>query len=213
MDTNRPFFHELRYLLHGNKEHYDSDASLYVTSQKNSVWEKVANKVLDPWRIIPQILAKEISPMLREKLKIQEILPESLIEELSPDSITGDDLSSIEEREELLREIANNQTRKELWRSLALHETVNNEKQLVSIDESTYLENPEFPLDSSLNSTVTLIRRNNNIRQDWIELWTPQAALFIILEQDRPEQFAALLLELVPKAWLMDTSGQKAVTA
>ena len=93
MNANKPFFYdELRYLLHGNREQYNSEETLYVASQDNSVWEKVANKVLDPWRIIPQVLAREISPMLREELKIQEILPERLIEELSPDLITGNDL-------------------------------------------------------------------------------------------------------------------------
>lgn len=95
-------FYGLRFLLHGIGEQYNSEEILYVAPQESSLWEKVACKVLESWRIIPSALADVVPRQLWNSLQIQAISPESIIAELSPDSITGDDLPLPEDREKLL---------------------------------------------------------------------------------------------------------------
>jgi hypothetical protein len=195
--TRHEDFYELRFLLHGVRERYDSEEILYIPSQVNSVWEKVARKVLESWRTVPSALAERVPGYLWSKLHIQEIAPRSIIAELSPDSITGDDLPSTQEREELLGQISLDPNRQELWKRLALHEALDG--RLVPIDSQTYLENPEFLLDRNLQGIVTLIKRSSNLRQDWIPLWTLQAAIDFALNQQHPEHFCSMLLDLAPQ--------------
>ncbi|MBC1259649.1 hypothetical protein, partial [Trichormus variabilis] len=69
-------FYELRFLLHGNRDKYESDDTLYISRGK-PVWEKVAHKVLESWRIIPPMLAGKIQPEICNTLFIEYIEPET----------------------------------------------------------------------------------------------------------------------------------------
>lgn len=186
-------FHQLRFLLHGRPEHYDCSGTLYLASQNNSVWGKVASKVLEPWRIIPSVLAERIPQHIWHDLKIQEISPQSLIAELKPESLTGKDLPTKAERDEVLTEIAKKSEHELLWKGLALHETT--DSRLVSVTQTTYLENPKVPILAELRSLVNLISQTN--RPEWIPLWTEKAAIEIVLKQPQPEKFCNLLLKLI----------------
>lgn len=186
-------FYQIRFLLHGNPDRYNSSDVLYRASQNLSVWSRVASKVLEAWRIIPPVLADRIPPNLWGTLKIQEISPQHLITELRPESLTEQDLTTKEDREEVLGEIAKNPKYKDLWKGLFLHEAIDG--RLVSITENTYLKDSRFPLPSELQPIVTLISQTS--RSEWIPLWTPQAAVAVILSQPHPHKFCNLLLNLL----------------
>jgi len=188
-------FHQLRFLLHSLPEKYSCPETLYIASQNNSVWSRVASKVLEPWRIVPSVLAERIPRHLWSALNIQEILPQNLIKELKPESLTEKDLPTKEERKEVLDEIAKKPEYEWLWKGLTLHEATNG--RLVSITEITYRENPEFPLYPELRAIVTLIRETN--RKDWIPMWTPKAALQIGLKQPEPQRYSQIFLGLIPQ--------------
>lgn len=188
-------FHQLRFLLHSRPEQYDCSEILYLASQSNSVWGRVASKVLEKWRIVPSVLGERIPRHLWNDLRIQEISPPSLVAELKPESLTGEDLPTKADREEVLAEIAKKSEYELLWKGLALHEA--SDGRLISITETTYRENPAFPLVPELRSLVTLICKTN--RPEWIPLWTPRAAVEIGLKQPQPERYSQLLLTLIPQ--------------
>jgi len=209
-------FYELRFLLHGLEEKYDSDKCLYITSQETLLWEKVARKIIEQWRIIPTSLAEIIPAYLWSQLNIQAIIPKTIIAELSPHSLTAEDLPLAEDREELLGQILLNN--RELWKKLPLHKTIDG--KFVSIDNQTYLENPNFKCDSKLKDITTLIKSNPESQQNLIDLWIPETAIAVILKQEKPEQFCSLLLNLIEQTsdesllqrlkqskWLPLTSG------
>lgn len=181
----------LRFLLHGSPEHYDNMDTLYVASQTNAIWGKVARQILEPWRILPPDLIKQIPQDQWETLGIQPIAPQNLIRDLDATALDGQDLT-LEERQEILDQ-ASIHGNPDLWRSFPLHTSVNGIS--VPITGSTYRTNPSFGLPSQLCSLVTIIPRTN--RPDWIPLWTPKAAISVILKQPRPDQYCELLLQLM----------------
>ncbi|MEH1861908.1 MAG: hypothetical protein V7L21_28800 [Nostoc sp.] len=192
-------FYELRFLLHGNRDKYENDDTLYVSRGK-PVWEKVAHKILESWRIIPNLLAGKIKSEIYNSLSIQYIEPETIINDLLTNliSITGNDFTQ-EERQQVLRQISstNDSSHELLWNKLPFHETVDG--KLVSITTTnTYLENNEFPLNSQFKDIVTLIKIDNTLRQDWIPKWTPKTAINIILNQEHPVKFYLTILNLLP---------------
>ncbi|NJO64336.1 MAG: hypothetical protein HC836_41070 [Richelia sp. RM2_1_2] len=190
-------FYELRFLLHGIKEEYNSDKPLYITSQKNYIWQKIACKTIEPWRIVPPDLANILSKDWRNKLNIQEIIAENIISDLSPELIKASDFPSTEEKEELLRQIFLAK-KEELWKKIPLHETV--EGKFVYIDNQTYLENPNYSCDDKLRNIVKIIKSTSNLQKNLIPLWTPEAAINIIIQQPNIGHFYLLLLELIPEA-------------
>jgi len=197
MSVQQPkHLHQIRFLLHGFSEHYSNLEPLYLTSQSNSVWSRIAYKVLDEWKIISPALAEQIPSGSWNEFKIQEVLSSNLIAELPLNSLTQEDLPDAVDRKEVLAQISLVSGKEELWKSLALHEA--NDGRLVAITEKTYKENPDFSLPSELQSHITLIRQTD--RPEWIPLWTPEAAIETILSQPKPQQFAELMLQLIAKA-------------
>lgn len=204
--TRHKDFYELRFLLHGSREHYKNEQALYTTtSTENSVWENVTSKVFEPWRIIPISLTKNIPLLLWDSLNIQEIKPENIIAELSPELITASDFKSSQEIEIILEKIClDKKDRQQLWKGLALHEDVNG--NFVSIDNQTYLENPKFNFDRSFQGIITLIKRSDTrqqklaLQQGWITKWTPQTAIAVALNQPQPQRFCSMLLNLLDEA-------------
>ena len=191
-------FYELRFLLHGNRDKYENDDTLYISRGK-PVWEKVAHKILESWRIIPNLLAGKIKSEIYKSLSIQDIEPETIINELLTNSIsiTGNDFIQ-EERQEVLRQISstNDSRHESLWKKLPFHETVDG--WLVPMTTNTYLENNEFPLDSQFKDIITLIKIDDTLRQDWIPKWTPTTAINVIFNQEHPVKFYLTILNLLP---------------
>jgi hypothetical protein len=200
LNSNDIDIQALRFLLHGDLKHYEDKNSLYIASQSNLVWSKVASFILDAWRTVPQELAEAIPQDQWERLKISSISPKSLIQDLDPSKFNAQNFSP-EERQEILRQVSGYGTR-ELWRSLPLHTAVNGET--VAITDNTYRSNPRFCVPLTLEHYVVLIEQTN--RPEWIELWEPKAAISTILNLSNPDQYCNLLLDLIPQVPDLDRS-------
>jgi len=183
----------LRFLLHGYSEHYKDLDSLYIASQINPAWIKVASFVIKDWQNIPQELAQVIPQDRWEDLKISPISPENLLQHLNPSQLKPQDFTP-EERQEILNQVSA-YGKQELWRSLPLHTSIDG--SIVPITDNAYLKNPQFYLPPQLESHIVLIEKTN--RPDWIQTWNPKAAIATILKLSDPEQYCSLLLELIPK--------------
>ena len=191
--TSQKHFFQIRFLLHGCPKHYDNSEHLYLASHSNSVWSRVADRVLEKWKVISPTLAERIPRHLWDGFNIHEISPRSLIVNLTLGSLTGEDLPNAVEREEVLNQISLHPKHEALWKSLALHEA--NDGKLVTITEATYRENLAFPLSPELRPHITLISQTNH--PEWIPLWTPKAAVETALNQPNPQRFAKLILQII----------------
>lgn len=197
---------ELRYLLHGNKQKYeDVTTPLYFASQESTVWQKVGKQVLqrrgEAWRLLDPTLVEHIPQDKRQKLGINLLQSEevvNLIGKLGAECVDGS-LLEPSERYELLRYISQRPINEDLWKALQVHEATN--RQIVRIEaDRMYLENQDFPLDERLNKYVVLIRQNNQeIKQDWIPLWTPNAAIATILKCSNPHEYCELILDALQR--------------
>jgi hypothetical protein len=192
---------ELRYLLHGNKDKYDdAQTYLYITSQESTLWQKVGLQILgsrgEAWRLIDSALVEHIPSSEYQTLKIERLKDERVIDDLirrNPNYVDGNKLEP-NERHELLSHISRVPANQNLWRSLKLHETVDDKLACIEEDR-VYLENPDFPRDEKLRQHIVLIRQNNEIQQNWIPLWTPDAAIAKILSLPTPHNYCDLILD------------------
>jgi len=202
---------QIRYLLHGNADKYDSQETLYIISKSDSLWGNLAQQVLsitnESWRLINSALSGSISEEKFIKLGISRLTPDSVIN-LLKNNLREESINFISrfneiklndnERKEILNEIGKNPQNKDLWKSLPLHKTVVD--NLVSITENTYLENPQyqFSLNKRLLGNVTLIKRNLNIshlkEEGWILQWNASAAMEVLLKESNPHNYTELIL-------------------
>jgi len=190
-------FYEIRYLLHGDRDHYDSHETLYVSSQleQSNLWVKVANAAgIETWCILNSTIADTISRDKWDNLGIKDLKPSNILGKIQP-ALIEPHLLSAQEREELLRQVSSF-NRQDLWRSLKLHETTTG--NFTQINDHTYRINPNFDLDPLLAEAVILVQ--NTQRPDWIPEWTPQSAINFIVKQPNPAQYAEILLKLLPQA-------------
>ncbi len=113
---------------------------------------------------------------------------------------------------------------KNYGKGLPIHETINDE--LVCIEPNKmYLENPDFPLDESLEEHIVLIRQNQQeIDQSWIQVWSPHQLISKVLNLPNPDKFCNLILNALQKLpssekeewksqlkntpWLVDRNGK-----
>lgn len=198
----------LRFLLHGSPEHYNSTEPLFVTPESNSVWSKVASHIFEPWRIIPQNLAEKILKDERENLGIRSTSPKELITSLAsldPSVLNGQNFTR-EERQEILKQVSL-YGGKELWKQLPLHTA--DDGTIVSVTTNTYKCNPDFEIPFRLGSLVNIISETNG--PDWIPLWTPRAAIILVLRQAQPDQYDDLLLKLIPQVNDLKLNGELSI--
>ncbi|MGB8686346.1 MAG: DUF4433 domain-containing protein [Microcoleus sp.] len=197
---------ELRYLLHGNKEKYDDvQTSLYITSQESTLWQKIGLQVLtsgkEAWRLIDSVFIDSLPTANFQRLGIEKLLAEQVVDLIrqNPESVDGSLLTK-SERDELLAYISQKPSNKELWKSLRLHENANNPNRLESIEvDRVYLKNSDFSLDERLKNYIVLIRRNTEIQQNWIPVWTPDAAIAKVLSLPNPHQYYDIILDALPR--------------
>ena len=190
---------ELRYLLHGNKEKYDDvQTSLYIASQESTLWQNIGSQVLknrkEHWRLINSVFIDFLLTANFKILGIEKLLAEQVVDLIrqNPESVDGSLLNK-SERYELLAYISQKPSNQNLWKSLRLHENANDPNRLESIEvDRVYLENSDFPLDERLKNYIVLIRRNTETQQNWIPLWTPDAAIAKILSLPTPHDYCDL---------------------
>jgi hypothetical protein len=198
---------QLRYLLHGNPENFNNKDSLYLLSESDELWEKLARQLFaendQSWRIIDKLLADKITPDKRQPLNITVLSRDSVIKEIKKDidknSKSSLDVKSLgltsQEREAILSEIGKNQQNKDYWLKLPLHETLDG--QFISISgDRIYLENKNFLVPEKLKSFVSIIKRSETfLDQKWIQEWSPKITIDIILEQDNQSQYYQIILD------------------
>ena len=163
-------------------------------SEQSNLWVKIARTVIETWRILDSTIVDTIPRGKWTSLEIEELILRNILDRIQP-SLINPRLLSAQEREELLRQISSF-NRQDLWRSLKLHETITG--SFTQINDHTYRVNPNFDLDPLLAEAVILVQ--NTQRPDWIPEWTPQSAINFIVRQSNPEQYAEILLRLLPQA-------------
>ncbi|ELS34123.1 MULTISPECIES: hypothetical protein [Pseudanabaena] len=189
-------FYEIRFLLHGDRDRYDSQEILYIVSEseQSNLWVAIARTVIETWRILDSKIADTIPKGQWASLRIQELILSNILDRIQP-TLINPRLLSAQERDELLRQVSSF-NRQDLWRSLKLHETTTG--SFTQINEHTYRVNPNFDLDPLLAEVVILVQ--NTQRPDWIPEWTPQSAINFIVKQPNPAHYAEILLRLFPQA-------------
>ncbi|MBD2613869.1 hypothetical protein H6G94_21760 [Nostoc punctiforme FACHB-252] len=228
----------IRYLLHGQADKYNNEEKLYIISSSDSLWKKLAEKLLsiknELWRLIDSTLATSIPESQFQQLGITPLTKDAVIDLLhelhkQPENSIAQ-LINIQlddhERKEILNEVGKNYNNKDLWKALPLHKTV--EGNLVPITDNTYVEN-EQPLLSlkHLPLQITLITKDVNILhlsdEEWIPQWNASAAMSILLAQPNLHNYTQLILQLLQSSpevrqkyndrlrelpWLRLSSGQ-----
>ncbi|MBD2510109.1 DUF3883 domain-containing protein [Nostoc muscorum FACHB-395] len=202
----------IRYLLHGQSNHYNSQEKLYIISSFDSLWKKLAEQLLliknESWRLIDSSLATSISESQFTQLGISQLTKDAVIDLLHEllkqpgNSICqlGTTQLNDHECEEILNEVGKNYNNKDLWKALPLHKTI--EGNLVPITDNTYVENEE-PLLSlkHLPLQITLITKDVNILhlsdEEWIPQWNASAAMSILLAQTNLHNYMQLILQLL----------------
>lgn len=204
---------QLRYLLHGCPDYFDSNETLYIIKDSNLLWEKVARQLFEKngetWRIISSNLADIVTYFkVDELLNINALKLNNLIDEIKNDiqknsesSIDGT-LLEPEERDKILEEIGKNLKNEDIWRKLPLHTTLENE--CISIGKRVYLENRDFPRFNELKEFVKIIQFSDTLDKKWIPIWNPKIAIEIMLSQSKPAEYCQLILQSVSKLNLPD---------
>ncbi|MCT7973676.1 DUF4433 domain-containing protein [Laspinema olomoucense] len=201
---------QLRYFLHGQKDKYEDDkTSLYVTAQESTLWQKVGQQVLNKkgegWRLLDSALVEHIPSAKREKLGINILESErvvDLIRELGAECVDGSLLES-SERCQLLAYLSQKPTNEDLWKSLQLHETTDGRLESIEPDR-VFLENPDFPLNPLLKNWIVLVKQNREIQQNWIPLWTAREAIVTILNLPNPHVYCELVINAIPQILAQD---------
>lgn len=216
-------FLPIRYLLHGQADKYHSEEKLYIISQSDSLWLNLAQQVLsitnESWRLINSALSGSISEEKFVQLGISRLTSDAVIDLLNKLRKNSSNFTSLfdrielndNERKDILNEIGKSPQNQDLWKSLPLHKTIAG--ILVSIQENTYLQNPElhdqFSLNQGLLGKVTLIKQNSKIlhleQEGWILQWNASAAMKVLLQESNPHDYAELIL----KVWRQSSSDVK----
>jgi hypothetical protein len=149
-----------RYLLHGNKDLFGEEYSLWVQGyDQNSVWPKLWKQMCQHDErniLVERSYAEKIPQGQWQFLGIKEIRRQEILDDIRK---TGHEFISAalltdEERAEVL--LASQHDR-ELWKQLPLHETIGND--FVSIDDLAYLE-PDFSYPFELTEHINIIMKS-----------------------------------------------------
>ena len=196
----------IRYLLHGCSDKYDDNNDLYIMSQEDDLWRNIAEQLLsinqESWRLIDKNLGKSIPPKQYKQLKLTSFTPEAiikLIQRIGEKSLKNINIGS-KEKEQLLVKIGQQGIYQDLWRNLPLHETTRG--HLVTINENTFLENPDFTLASRLESEeiITLIKQKNqnhlllDLQEREIPHWDNISAMNLLLKLPNIHDYSDLIL-------------------
>lgn len=208
---------ELRYLLHANKTKYDDVSTLFSiasesqpASLSSQAWKKIGKQALaksdGSWRLIDQVLTNQIPPDMQSNLGIVSLTAEKVVEVIEADfenqgadCLDTSSWSDVE-YDNLLLQLYDSD-KQVLWRELRLHKTENNQRVSL-IEGRTYLMDlkSSFSCSRHLTALVTLIQLNSDpkiqkAQRDWIQPWTFQTALNVMLSQPSPQQYCNLILE------------------
>ena len=202
----------LRYLLHGSVDNrQDDEATLWIAGHdQHSAWSKlwlVTHESDEHWTRIDDDLANSLPRERWNALKIQEISPQSLINELlrSGRGIEAPEQLTAAEREEILATIDD----RVLWQRLPLHTDINGNTVCASGDR-VYCVNSETQLDKSLAGGATLLAASDNPRiakkqKEWLRRLDDYGIINLALDTGQPDQHWQIIIESIgnlPSAWI-----------
>lgn len=196
----------MRYLLHGKEGKYpDTTTPLWVRGHEVSpAWEKVWRQIQGPdsedgWNLLPKDLVGKIVQENWDSLRIKEIRPEAILEEVkrTPSSLEGSSLTE-EERSEILAQVLD----KKLWCALALHETLDG--GLTKVEANTYLESSVL-LPDGLNGYAVIIKRSDDKRvsrqqDEWLKSLSRRDVAALARTHSEPQCFWREILAAVAEA-------------
>lgn len=221
----------LRYLLHGKRGHFaDTKMPLWVRGHDaSSGWEKLWYQVLDQnnagtndcWNILRKELVDHIPQGKWDIIKIKEIKPLAILEEvkrLGTANLDGTKLSE-EERNEI-HAYTND---KQLWSDLPFHVTLAGD--LVAVTDNTYLD-CSLPLPPGLAELAIVLKKSDHHQvklqqEQWLIPLDQQQIAGLALSHQNPQLFwkevmSALTISTLPKqfeeivrntAWLPTRRG------
>ena len=217
----------MRYLLHGIKDRFHDNSTLWVSGYEQSpawrkLWQQLESHCEDGWNLVERKLVEEIPPNKWKRLAIREIKPEDILDELrekGTDEISGERFNP-GERNAVLQKIVADEN---LWRALPFHETVTGVLARVS-SKSAFIET-DILLPDELHTLANIIRRSTDpiVRRqqsDWLPLLSSDAVISIALRHEKPSKFWRLILDhletsehsletrlLQDTAWLLDSEN------
>jgi hypothetical protein len=198
----------LRFLLHADPEHLDSDVPLWVEQGDGaSAWRKIWQAVVPlakRWTVVDPAIAAQLVPADWTAVKLKAISPEEvarLIAEVGTESLVSLGLDGTEHAAILGYERWDTNT----WRSLPFHLTTRGQRVPIATGKA-YLEQPGIILPKELLDRVDVIARSSDPRiasfQDQRILKLDyEAAILIAVSDDAPQLWCESILD-----WLSQVS-------
>lgn len=218
----------LRYLLHGKKEHFDSEDVLWVAGASGAekvwmkIWKHQHQDRADRWSLLDGRLTRHITPDQQEALNIRQIDRDGILEQLRQNCSILSDIPLVPNERDLILRVVAQSSEREFWKRLPLHETTRGE--CVAIGQDTYLEKVSDALPDALRNSITLIRLSSDdtirkAQENWLEAIAPKSILKIALKHPNPADHWSLIMDNLSGArhdledlikttpWLQDSHG------
>jgi hypothetical protein len=170
----------LRYLLHGESSHIDSELSLWTPSAflDNATTRRLLHAAGQGWRVVPAVFAHRLSPGERDGLGVRDLTDDRLADLV--DDVDDAVLRTVfrdapaDDRRRVLRAVAGS---RELARRLPVHEPLAG-GELVAAKDHTVFWVGSFPVHASLAASMTLVRLDDDatvarIQRELLQEWTP----------------------------------------
>jgi len=191
----------IRYLLHGQPEHFASDTPLWKDpSSRKSAWVRLWRMVLtDSWNVLPEELGELILDTIARVLDIRPVDESTVAARLRTQASfdTVDAAAFTEsERDLILGQLAD----ENVWRRLPLHR--DGDGGFGPVDGSCYLGGePRLPsgLCSSIRFIVASADEAHLRRQrNWLRPWSAGAAASEVLRSGHARDHWRYLMDLLP---------------
>jgi hypothetical protein len=192
----------LRYLLHGYREYFEADTTLWVSGyNQNPVWEKLWEQLNSEqesrWNLLNRSLLEELPSNKWRFLSINEIKPEGILDEIrlkGTGNINGADFT-LDERNAVLKQLNNDER---LWKAFPFHETVKGE--LVNITPGVSFLESAIILPDELHHHADVIKVSSdhavkNLQQSWLTKLTSKGVIQTVFRHDKPFQFWHLVMD------------------
>jgi len=220
----------LRYLLHGQQEHFEDETTLWVSGYNQSpVWEKLWEQLTaehkNRWNLLDREWLEELPSNKWPSLSIREIKPEDILGEIrdrGSENINGDDFTR-DERNAVLEVLTNDEL---LWKALPFHETVKGE--LVSIKHDISFLETDIALPDELYHYADIIKISSdpavkNQQRAWLTGLSSKSVIQTAFRHDKPSKFWHLVMDhlnpdelpelktsIKETQWLLDASHNPA---
>lgn len=192
----------LRYLLHGYREYFEDESTLWVSGyNQNQVWEKLWEQLNesqeDQWNLLERELLEELPSNKWISLSIREIKPEDILIEIQAkgtEYIHGSRFTS-DERNAVLKKLNNNES---LWKSLPFHETVKGDLVHIKPDISFLEKDIVLPEELYDYADIIKVASDPTVRkqqEEWLNDFSSTSVIQTVLRHDTPSKFWCLVMD------------------